>query len=190
MESNTKLQTYRDLLRRWNQRVDLVAPDTDDVWWEKHFADSALALDALPATTGSVVDVGSGAGFPGMVWAILREEIALTLCEPRGKRAVFLRTVAREVGVDVDIRQCRVEDLPSATFDAAVSRATFGYSGWLDVGRRLVRPGGFVLAMLGPKEPEGWGSASQAGLEHVDLHPYALPTLGHPRRVHVLRRTL
>jgi len=184
------LRRHLALLGRWNSRVDLVAPAGEATWLDAHVHDSLLALEALPEDARRVVDVGSGAGFPGLVWALARPDLAVTLCEARGRRAAFLREVLRATGRgDVEVAACRAEELAAGEHGVAVSRAALPYARWLPQGARLVRPGGAVLALLGPRDPEGLGVCeAAAGLVEEARHAYRLPGSGKPRRVVVLRR--
>ena len=183
-----RLRSYLSLLRRWNRRVDLVAPADEATWVTRHLLDALGALDALPADTRRLVDVGTGAGLPGLVWALARPELDIVLCESRRRRAAFLRAALREVErAEVRVVEDRAETLIGADFDAAVSRAVLPYPRWLALGAQLVRPGGVVLALLGPKDPDGLGEAeAPVGLTGEEVRGYRPGD--RDRRVVVLRR--
>ena len=182
------LRRHLELLRRWNDRVDLVAPADDARWWDVHVEDSLGALDAVPDGPVRILDVGAGAGFPGLVWALARPELQVTLTEPRGKRATFIRTAARQTGAVVEVLSERAEALAPRRWDLVVGRAVAPYARWLPLAAPLVEPEGRVLALLGPTEPEGWGVAeAEAGLVIEREHAYRLPASGADRRVIVLR---
>ena len=168
--------------------MDLVAPSDEGTWVARHVLDALGALEALPADVGDVVDVGSGAGFPGLVWACARPGLRVVLCEARQRRAAFLRAARRELSLDAaEVVEGRAEALPAGAFSAAVSRAALPYSRWLPAGARLVRPGGCVLALLGPADPEGLGEAeAAAGLACERVHAYR--PAGRERRVVELRK--
>lgn len=155
-------ERYLSKLLEWNQRINLTAvTDPGDVV-RKHFADS-LALVPHVATSASLVDVGTGAGFPGAVVALVRPDLRVTLVEPSHKRAAFLRVLVRELPLpQVEVRGETYEVAVGALgprFDAAVSRATWDLPDWLERGRALVHPGGLVLGMEGaevhPQLPDG-----------------------------------
>lgn len=185
----TALRSHLRLLRRWNDRIDLVAPGDDARWWDVHIEDSLAAMPAVPRGA-RVLDVGAGAGFPGLVWAMARPDLQVTLTEPRGKRATFLRTVARETATDVEVLSERAEALSPRRWDVVVGRAVAPYARWLTLAAPLVQADGRVLALLGPTEPEGWGAAeADAGLTIEAEHPYRLPASAARRRVVVLRRS-
>jgi 16S rRNA (guanine527-N7)-methyltransferase len=113
-ETLDRLITYEKLLRQWQKAINLVAPSTLDAIWHRHFADSAQLLPLAPPHLRSWVDLGSGAGFPGLVIAILladaaQEPARVTLIESDARKCAFLREVARQTGIAVDILSTRVE---------------------------------------------------------------------------------
>jgi 16S rRNA (guanine527-N7)-methyltransferase len=109
-----KLETYEALLKRWQKTINLVAPGTLDEIWHRHFADSAQLWQHRPANARTWLDLGSGAGFPGLVLAIMAAETGGTrhiLVESDSRKAAFLREVARETRVAVDILCMRIESV-------------------------------------------------------------------------------
>ena len=137
-----------DLLCAWNARIDLTAARSGEELVDLMLAD-ALHLAPRIAAGARVVDVGTGAGAPGLALAIARPDLAVTLCEPLAKRASFLRTVLGTIGrADVAIAGSRGEELGAGRFDVAMSRATLAPEAWLALGATLVRPGGDVWVLL------------------------------------------
>lgn len=134
-ETLDRLSTYEALLRKWQATINLVAPSTLDEVWHRHFADSAQLLAHIPDGAKRIADLGSGAGFPGLVLAILSAEAKpgkpverqFTLIESDTRKAAFLAEVARKTGVAVDIRAERIEKLSTqvkvAPVDVAIARA-------------------------------------------------------------------
>lgn len=135
-ETLGSLESYAGLLRKWQKTINLVAPRTLDEIWHRHFADSAQLLRYVPAAASRLVDLGSGAGFPGLVLAILaageavkgaRAPLRVTLVESDTRKAAFLREVARAVGIAVDIIPHRIESNPIRAMveriDCVTSRA-------------------------------------------------------------------
>ncbi|MBX9683133.1 MAG: 16S rRNA (guanine(527)-N(7))-methyltransferase RsmG [Hyphomicrobium sp.] len=114
-ETVSRLKTYEDLLKRWQKTINLVAPGTLGDIWHRHFADSAQLWrlgNLAESPAGVWLDFGSGAGFPGLVLAIMAAEKAATrhiLIESDSRKAAFLREVARHTGVAVDILCTRIE---------------------------------------------------------------------------------
>jgi len=125
-ETLGRLETYADLLKRWQKTINLVAPKTlDDVWY-RHFVDSAQLFPLVPDGARRLIDLGSGAGFPGLVLAILAAErdpwqklgqrrgLDVTLVESDTRKAAFLREVARQTGIAVDIMSTRIESMTNS----------------------------------------------------------------------------
>jgi 16S rRNA (guanine527-N7)-methyltransferase len=111
-ETIDKLLAYEALLRQWQKTINLVAPSTLDAVWSRHFADSAQLLALAPPDAKRWLDLGSGAGFPGLVLAIMlagRDGAKVTLIESDTRKAAFLGEVARRTGAPVDIRPERIE---------------------------------------------------------------------------------
>ena len=121
-ETLEKLQVYADLLLKWQASINLVGPGTVPEIWHRHFYDSAQLFPYL-ISDGPVIDMGSGAGFPGLVLAAMGRR-NVTLIESNGKKCSFLRNVNRQLSLDVTICQARIEtcgSLPRAQY--VVSRA-------------------------------------------------------------------
>ena len=149
------LGRYLDLLVVWNRKINLTAVrDAADIV-TRHFVDSLAVAPFLPTAAATLVDVGSGAGFPGAVLAAARPGLAVPLVESSHKKAAFLRTIRRELPLSaLTVLTERAEALPGQAgfqpFDVAVSRATWGLLDWLPIGVSLVRrPGGLVIGMEG-----------------------------------------
>jgi 16S rRNA (guanine527-N7)-methyltransferase len=146
------LTRYLDLLLLWNRRVNLTAiRDTPGIV-SKHFVDSLAVLPFLPESARSLVDVGSGAGFPGAILALARPELQVALVESVHKKAAFLEALRRDLplpNATVHARRCEDTTLVA---DVAISRATWDLSEWLERGRALVRPGGVVIGMEGAED--------------------------------------
>ena len=111
-ETIDRLVTYEALLKRWQKTINLVAPSTLSDIWHRHFADSAQIWALRPERARTWLDLGSGAGFPGLVLAMMASEhggTRHTLVESDNRKAAFLREAAREAGVAVDILCMRIE---------------------------------------------------------------------------------
>ena len=110
-ETRERLEIYDSLLRRRQRRTNLVSAASLPALWTRHFLDSAQIAPLLADdATGHTVDVGSGAGFPGMVLAILDGDRRVSLVEANGKRCAFLREVAEATGTAVSVIEGRLED--------------------------------------------------------------------------------
>jgi 16S rRNA (guanine527-N7)-methyltransferase len=91
----TIFDSYATLLAKWQARINLVGPATLPDLWRRHFLDSAQLVPLIPANARTLIDLGSGAGFPGLVLAILRPDLRVTLVESDGRKAAFLAEAAR-----------------------------------------------------------------------------------------------
>lgn len=121
-ETLARLEIYAALLVKWQPTINLVGRSTLDDVWRRHFLDSAQLFPLLPEGVRVLVDLGSGAGFPGLVLAILG--VAEThLIESDQRKATFLREVARATGVPVQVHARRIEAVPPFAADAVTSRA-------------------------------------------------------------------
>src|SRR5262245_38257511 len=155
------LSSYGDSLLRWNARINLTAARSIDQLVAEHFVD-AFALARRLAGPARLVDVGSGGGLPAIPLALLRPGLTVAMCEPIAKKAAFLRTAIRELGLGgrVSVRLARgeaVARLAPRTFDAAASRATLAPEAWLALAGRLVRPGGRLFALTAADALPGLG---------------------------------
>jgi 16S rRNA (guanine527-N7)-methyltransferase len=144
------------LVRIWNERHDLTAARSNDELVDLFVADAAvLATTASPGERW--VDVGTGAGAPGLPLAILRRDLSMTLVEPRTKRVAFLRSAIGTLGVPMEVERARAQDLAESSFDVAVSRATLPAPEWSREGGRLARAAVWMLlAQAEPPELPRW----------------------------------
>lgn len=147
---------YRSLLALWGQKMNLTALHDPQQVVIRHFLDSLALVRRLPKLAElpapTLVDVGSGAGLPGAVCALLRPELQVTLVERVSKKAAFLLTLRRELGLHYEVCVDDATRLQSQ-FGVVVSRAALPLGRWLPLARKLARPGGTVLAMTSPSEP-------------------------------------
>jgi 16S rRNA (guanine527-N7)-methyltransferase len=144
---------YLELLLFWNRKVNLTAVREPSEVIDRHFVDALAVVPHVPASARTLVDVGSGGGFPGAVIALLRPELRVALVESIHKNASLLSTLRRELPLPgVSVHPTRVEDWARTTperVDVAVSRAVWDLGEWLVRGAALVRPGGTILGMEG-----------------------------------------
>ena len=171
------LGAYLDLLEAWNRRMNLVATKDRESLIRRHILDSLAPARTLAEALGpeaEVVDIGSGAGLPGVPLAIALPQLRFCLLEPRRKRASFLRAAARECFTwNIAVEEARASELacrrPRA-FAAAISRATFAPGDLLAEASPLLAPNGLLLAFTtertAPAEHEDFNASSS--------EPYAL----------------
>jgi 16S rRNA (guanine527-N7)-methyltransferase len=107
-----KLSAYLELLLKWNARTNLTAIRDPEEIVRRHFGESLFAGLHLASEANTLLDFGSGAGFPGLPIAILRPEIAVTLAESQNKKSTFLREAVRTLGLKAEIWAARVETMP------------------------------------------------------------------------------
>lgn len=146
---------YLSLILRWNLRTNLTAVRDQDDMLLRHFIESIACAQALPAGIHTLLDFGSGAGFPGIPIGLCRPEIAVTLAESQGKKAAFLREAARVLDCSTWSNPIRVhagraemlhaEHFPG--FDCVTLRAVDKMEQALRAAAQLVRPGGFLAPM-------------------------------------------
>lgn len=161
---------YYALLLDWNSRMNLTAITEKEAVAEKHFCDSLAALPLLPPGA-RVVDVGTGAGFPGIPLLIARNDIRLTLLDGLNKRVTFLQEVCRALGLEADCVHMRAEDAGQAPayrgqFDVAVTRAVAALPVLIELTLPLVKMGGVSVAYKGDAEAELAQSKSALHLLH------------------------
>lgn len=178
-----RLATFLDLVVTWNAKLDLTAARDLDQLCDLFLADAVTIAEAHPGDAGEHwVDIGSGAGAPGLPLALLMEHTEWTLVEPQQKRVAFLRTALGTLALDhVHVERTRSEALPDAGFDVAISRATLSPEAWLTEGARLSRKR--VWLLLASAEPP-----AHRGFEvEVDVR-YVWPLTRAPRRAMCLVR--
>ncbi len=184
---------FAERLLAWNARVNLTAVTDPAELAEKHFVDS-LALLPLLGPARTVLDVGSGAGLPGMALACARRELQVTCCDASSKKVAFVKAVSAELGLDVRAVAVRAEGSPERErlplAEAVVSRALAEPAEWVPLGAHYLAPAGRLFAMLGQKSEAGplTRLAAEAGLALEVLERFALPLSGARRAIARFRR--
>ncbi len=182
------LVPYAELLQTVGVDRGLLGPREGPRVWERHLLNCAAVAVAVPHGA-DVVDVGSGAGLPGLVWAILRPDLRLRLVEPMLRRTVFLDEAVALLGLpNVEVHRARAQDLPTTlAADVVVSRAVAPLerlAGWC---LPLVRPGGSMWAMKGATVETELAAAlpllQRAGADSAVVATYGEGVLQEPARV-------
>ncbi|MBW2090861.1 MAG: 16S rRNA (guanine(527)-N(7))-methyltransferase RsmG [Deltaproteobacteria bacterium] len=177
-------------LHRWNEKINLIGPSTMAHTVVRHLADSLSPLPFLSARSLRVLDLGSGAGLPGLVLKILRPEWRVTLAESNRKKAAFLKETARKLSLKkIDVLPARMgqrpEPLPLGGFDLITARALAPLRGLLPLARPYLSPGGTILAYKGPRAQQELKDAEQTsadqGLILTRQEKFKLPFLNHQR---------
>ncbi|MBL4616319.1 MAG: 16S rRNA (guanine(527)-N(7))-methyltransferase RsmG [Robiginitomaculum sp.] len=134
-ETFQKFEIIQQQLILWSKRFNLVAPSSLPQFWARHVLDSVQLYDLAPKSAKSWLDLGSGAGFPGIILAIMimqRPGAKMTLIEANGKKANFLKHCAREVGAPAQVLQQRIEVVAPFTAEVITARALSSLSGLLE----------------------------------------------------------
>ncbi|MGB3392495.1 MAG: 16S rRNA (guanine(527)-N(7))-methyltransferase RsmG [Stenotrophomonas sp.] len=181
------LLAYLSLLLRWNRTYNLTAIRDPREMVTRHLLDSLAMVPHVES--GTLADLGTGPGLPGIPLAIARPQLQVTLVESNGKKARFLREAARQLGLgNARVAESRAEalDEPGA-FDNLTARAMDTLAGIIDVGGHLLRPGGQLLAMKGVY-PHEEIAALPAGWQMAVVHSLHVPGLTGERHLVVCSR--
>lgn len=154
------ISMYIDILLRWNQKIALTAVRAPEEIVQRHFGESLFAARRLfpappvPPSGTTAVDVGSGAGFPGLPLKIFAPALRLTLIESQLKKAAFLREVVRALALrEVEVFAGRAQDFPGQA-DLVTLRAVERFEAMLPVAARLVAPAGRLALLIGAAQAE------------------------------------
>ena len=151
-ETFQKISAYLELLDRWRERINLIGPAEGRHLWRRHVLDSLQLLQYISAEDKSVADLGSGAGFPGLILACAMADkagAAVTLVEKSPRKSEFLRAVGKEVGLPVAVLTIRLEDAPGVLFDVVTARALAPLPKLLGFADAWLKPSGKALLMKG-----------------------------------------
>ena len=141
-----RFEDYVSLFVRWGARVNLTSIRDEEGILSRHFVESIACARALPAGISTLLDFGSGGGFPGIPIALCRPEIAVTLAESQGKKAAFLQEAVRVLGLSAKVHAQRAELLTEA-FDCVTLRAVDRMGEAVGAASVLVAPGGWLVLM-------------------------------------------
>lgn len=174
-ETLGRLERYADLLIRWNKRINLVAPSTIPDLWARHMLDSMQIAHQIPTEARTLIDLGSGAGFPGLVLAALCPGLTVALAESDGRKCAFLREAAREMSISdrVEVIPRRIETLASEPpkqislpVDIVTARGLSSLSTLLDYAQPLSGPKTVLLLLKGKRAQEELTAAKYVW--HID----------------------
>lgn len=161
-------EAYFALLKRWNARLNLTAIRDEEGILSRHFLESIACARTIPAGVATLLDFGSGAGFPGIPIAMCRPEISVTLAESQAKKAAFLREALRTLELsNTTVHSDRGESL-AGSFDCVVMRAVDRMERAVSLGSRLVRPAGWLVLMATNAALGGLKSAAGAEIQWLE----------------------
>lgn len=193
-----QFQKYFELLAEWNEKMNLTAITDESGVALKHFADSLSLLNFVDIPQNSTLaDVGTGAGFPGVVLKIARPDIKLTLIDSLNKRLVFLNEVCAQLGIEAELIHSRAEDGARdeklrESFDFAVSRAVARMNVLSEYCLPYVKVGGAFCAMKGAQANEEFKESLNAintlGGKLEKKYFFELPENGGERAIAVVRK--
>jgi 16S rRNA (guanine(527)-N(7))-methyltransferase RsmG len=143
-----RLRVYLDLLRRWQPRINLVSRGSLGDPWRRHMLDSAQLVPLLPGDAKIIADIGSGAGFPGLVIAILTGQ-GVYLIDSDARKCAFLREAARLTNAPIRVHNARIEGLPAFNADVVTARACAPLPQLLAYAAPLLKEGGRCLFLKG-----------------------------------------
>ena len=177
-ETLAALSAYVALLEKWQLRINLISPASLPDIWQRHIFDSAQLLVYLPemrpGAPRRILDIGSGAGFPGLVLAILGAG-QLQLVESDQRKSVFLQTVIRELGLSATVVNHRIESLPACYPDIITARALAPLPKMMQLIEAQMHPGLTCLFLKGAKAEEELTNFQT----YSTMTPHLYPSLSH-----------
>lgn len=170
-ETLEKLHLYHELLLKWQPRINLVSPKTVDEAWQRHFLDSAQLFQLLSNIDKPIFDLGSGAGFPGLVLSIMGAS-KISLLESDQRKCVFLSEVIRQTGSTAKVFNRRIESFPEKKTAATItSRACAPLNILLSYAYPLLAPDGECVFLKGKGAEVEINEAQKQWLFHVEHVP-------------------
>lgn len=170
-ETLARLSIYADLLAKWQSRINLVAPSTLPGLWQRHMLDSAQLAPLLPAGSKTLLDLGSGAGFPGLVLAVMRADLHVHLVESDTRKATFLREAARLTKTVATVHAKRIEATATFPVDVVIARACASLTELLELSERFLTPSSICIFPKGERVEEELTEAGKRWKMHIERHP-------------------
>ena len=169
-ETFLRLEAYVALLTKWQSAINLIGRDTLDDVWRRHIQDSAQLAGLIPDDAKTLTDLGSGAGFPGLVLAIMCD-LDVTLIESAGKKASFLREAARLTNARATVLSQRIEAAPPVISDVDTARALAPLDMLLGYAARFAGPDTLCLFPKGARAEAELTEAAKSWTMNVTRHP-------------------
>jgi len=143
-ETKEKLLQYVSLLEKWNNSINLIAPSTVPDIWNRHIEDSLQIIPLLPKEKSNIIDIGSGAGLPGVVISLCSEH-NVTMVDSDQKKALFLTETRRRLGASYDVFRDRIENIDGQTYDIVTSRACANLTKLLELSENFLEEKSYCL---------------------------------------------
>jgi len=178
-----QLKDYLSLIIRWNARTNLTSVRDPEAIVSRHFVESIACGQALPAGILTLLDFGSGAGFPGVPISVCRPDLAVTLAESQGKKAAFLQEAVRVTGVTAKVHAARAETL-TTQFDCVILRAVDHMDQAVEAATYLISPNGWLALLTTQPDLPDFQIAAGPALLWSD----PLPLPGSDKRILALAR--
>ena len=173
-ETYDGLVHFANLVRKWTVKINLISSASIDQLWDRHIVDSAQVFGLASLKFESWADIGSGGGFPGIVIAILAEEFhpsaTITLIESDQRKATFLRTAVRELGLNATIHAQRIENVDPVNADIVSARALTSLSGMMPFLERHMAASGMALLHKGRQHQKEIAEARQSWSFALEEH--------------------
>lgn len=191
-ETLERLEIYAAILAKWQIRINLVGGRTLDDIWRRHMLDSAQLWSHIDPTAKTITDLGSGAGFPGLVLAILGGNTGPTvsLIESDRRKGVFLNEVIRETEANASVVTARIEDIPVPPADFASARACARLPKLLGYLAPLLRSDGVALILKGQSVEEELTEANKDWTLSLARHPSRSDPSGQILEISNIRRAV
>jgi 16S rRNA (guanine527-N7)-methyltransferase len=178
-----QIQRYAELLKGAGIERGLIGPKEGDRIWERHIANCIPITTILPENV-RLVDIGSGAGLPGIVIALARPDLKVSLVEPLQRRVDFLNEVVAELGIPVEVIRGRAERVKKQ-FEIVTARAVAPLEKLINISWHMIPKGGSLMAMKGESAAEEIASTTLKKGSTAELHEISLPNLPIARVIQV-----
>ena len=170
-ETLNALSVFASLVKKWSPKINLIAPGTLPQIWSRHISDSAQLLSLAPETAQTWVDLGSGGGFPGLIIAVMRPDLQVTLVESDQRKATFLRTASRETGAGAKVISKRIEQLEPMEADVVSARALASLEKLIEFAELHAAPDGTAIFPKGARHKTELAEAQKTWSFTYSSHP-------------------
>ena len=173
-ETEDRLLAFADLLGKWTRKINLISKSSTSDIWERHILDSVQIYDLAPNTFSLWLDIGSGGGLPGVVVAAIAAQFApdarIAMIESDQRKAAFLRTALRELGLSGDVLAGRIDGVPPMGADVLSARALAPLKQLLAFAENHLKPGGAAIFPKGKTAEQEIADASTNWLFQIEKH--------------------